>query len=260
MRKIAAFIMKYVYAAVCCLYLFTVGILFARNRSIIAKICNHFGYVQKSVDPIIPKVELSEIVPENVSVQIREATVMRGNVRLLELIVISKIIRGHSPSRLFEIGTFDGRTTLNMAANSSEEAVVYTLDLPKEELHSAQLPLAPGDEWCISKEMSGSRYLGTDCAKRIIQLYGDSATFDFSPYHGKMDLVFIDGSHSYQYVLNDSRQALKMLRNGKAMILWHDYNDFEGVTTALNELYAKDADFRGLKYISGTHLACLING
>jgi len=33
---------------------------------------------------------------------------------------------------IFEIGTFDGRTTRNMAANVTKDGHVYTLDLPSD--------------------------------------------------------------------------------------------------------------------------------
>ena len=46
--------------------------------------------------------------------------------------------------------------------------------------------------------------------KQITQLYGDSANFDFSPYAGRMGLVFVDGSHSYDYVLQDTASALRL--------------------------------------------------
>ena len=43
-----------------------------------------------------------------------------------------------------------------------------------------------------------------------------------------MDFIFVDGSHSYDYVLNDSRKALSLLRGGKGIILWHDYPGWTG--------------------------------
>jgi hypothetical protein len=170
-------------------------------------------------EPVIPKVELSKIVPENATIQVRELIPEYANVSVLELVVINKLIRLHNLGKLFEIGTFDGRTTLNMASNSLDGARLYTLDLPKDELDHTKLPLDPRDKKPIDKDISGSRYLGTDCERKIIQIYGDSATFDFSAFFNAVDFVFIDGSHSYEYVLNDSRRALKLLRNGKGVIL-----------------------------------------
>ena len=257
MRRIIAFIARYIYAAVSCLYLFTFGILFAKNRAFISTICAHFGYSRK-VRTIIPEVELSEIVPENVSIQIREPIKGIGNVMPCEVIVIAQLVKSHAPDALFEIGTFDGRTALNMAANSHDQAEVYTLDLPKEQMDSTQLPIVPGERMYIDKEKSGSKYLGTDCEGKITQLYGDSATFDFSPFLNAMDFVFVDGSHSYEYGLSDSEKAIQLLRDGRGVIVWHDYGNWEGITKALNELRSKGEPFQRLKHIRGTSLVCLI--
>ena len=35
--------------------------------------------------------------------------------------------------------------------------------------------------------------------------------YDYSPLKGKIDLIFIDGSHSYEYIENDTRRALELL-------------------------------------------------
>jgi predicted O-methyltransferase YrrM len=88
---------------------------------------------------------------------------------------------------------------------------------------------------------------------RIHQLYGDSATFDLSPYYGAIDLIFIDGSHSEEYVKNDTLQSLKMLKNGSGVIIWHDY-DMRGVAKAINELCRSNV-LRGILHIEHTSLA-----
>ena len=83
-------------------------------------------------------------------------------------------------------------------------------------------------------------YCGTPVEAKIEQLFGDSKAFDESRYQGECDLVFVDGSHAFSYVMNDSRKALRMVRSG-GVVLWHDYRDglaeeTRGVFEALNEL------------------------
>jgi predicted O-methyltransferase YrrM len=182
-----------------------------------------------------------------------------GSLATVEVVFINKIIKSLNPKRLFEIGTFNGRLTVNLAANSAADAKVYTLDLPRDKLVSTKLPIVAGDRKFINKKVIGSRYVGTDYGKKIIQLYGDSATFDFSPYYNSIDFVIIDGSHSYKYVLNDSKIAIKLLRNGKGIILWHDYDSpmWPGITIALNELYLNNNKFKSLRYINGSSLVYL---
>lgn len=260
LKRAAGFLYRYGYALASAVYLFTLGMRHNRNRILVGGIAGHFGYVR--IRTKLPVVPLSALAAEDTEVQVRAPVAGDGNVTLLELLAIVGLVRTHAPLRLMELGTFDGRTTLNLAANSPSGAEVFTLDLPQSGLGGALLPLAAGDKHYIKKETSGARYQGGDCADKITQLWGDSATFDFSPYFQTVDFLFIDASHSYEYVLSDSRVALKMLRPGgePRVILWHDYGAWEGVTRALEELADEGADFRGLRRIAGTSLACLIVG
>lgn len=95
-------------------------------------------------------------------------------------------------------------------------------------------------------------FKGQPEASRIEPLTGDSATFDFGPYLGKMDAIFIDASHSYSYVKADTEAALKML-SPQGTILWHDYPAYPGIFAYLNELGA--ALDRKIYHILGTGLA-----
>jgi predicted O-methyltransferase YrrM len=258
MKRAFGFIKRYFYAGASCLYLFTIGLFATRNRMLISSICEHFGY-STSARAQAPEIELSEILSDSVPIQLHGLNYVDGNVTLIELMVITNLIQQYQPKRLFEIGTFDGRTTLNMAANCSPESKVYTLDLPKADLSSTGLTLDAGDAAYINKELSGERYSGTEYEGKITQLYGDSAKFDFSQWYGSIDFIFIDGSHAYDYVLNDTKEAFKLLNpKGQKVILWHDYGAWDGVTKALNKLYATDGRFAGLRHVKGTTLGLFI--
>src|SRR6266849_3660733 len=211
---------------------------------------------------MLPEVQRTELIPSKLAVAVRERdSAVDGNVSAHELEIIAKLVKLTDPGVLFEIGTFDGRTTLNLAAHSRDDARIHTLDLPRASMDAAGLPLAVHDRKYVDKAESGVRFHGTDVEPKIVQLYGDSATFDYKPYLGKVDFVFVDGSHAYHYVLNDSWAALRMVR-GRGLILWHDYVSsghrcWPGLVRALEELHAKEPAFRNLKHIAGTALAVL---
>lgn len=178
-----------------------------------------------------------------------------GNIRNSELVIINAIAANCADNTsIFEIGTFDGRTSLNLAFTSPVHCKVFTLDL-KPEMETTY-PLASGERHMVEKEMSGARigkYRKSDSSitAKIEQLFGDSAGFDFSPYYNSCSLVFVDGSHAYDYVVSDTKPAIKMVKKG-GVILWHDYGIWEGVTKALEEIEKKEQ--LGLKNISGTSL------
>ncbi len=208
---------------------------------------------------MLPHVSWTELVPLDTRIAPRELTHANGNISNFELEVITRLVAFHQPRILFEIGTFDGRTALNMAAHAAPDARVFTLDLPPQQ--DAALPLEVGDRLFIDKPRSGARFVGSDMEPRITQLYGDSGTFDFGPWAKKADFIFVDGSHSYEYVLSDSLRAFEMAAPG-AVILWHDYvpegpTPWPGVTRALHEMAARDSRFAGLRCISRTTIAHL---
>ena len=179
----------------------------------------------------------------------------KGDVNLAELAVLATAAAGVSAgSEIVEIGTFDGRTTLNFALNAPAHLQVFTLDLPSDQ--PARYALAPGERAFVEKPRSG-RHFGdpapqwAGAAGRIRQLYGDSATFDWTPHAGRAGLVFVDGSHAYDYVKADTDTAFRLVAD-KGVVIWHDYGVWEGVTRALEEIEAGRQ--LGLRHVRGTSL------
>ncbi len=240
-----------------CLYLFTIGLFRKKSRALIYTIWL-LVCPQLFKQRFVPPVAIASLVSNTVSLRLCEQAMAPGNVSFEELFVLVELLQTFQPTTCFEIGTFDGRTTLNMAANTPDDAVIYTLDLPREQIDSTLFPLNPADLGVVDKETSGARYRGTEWEYKIQQLYGDSATFDYTPYQGKIDFVFVDGSHTYDYALNDSYKAITLLRNGKGVILWHDYPVSPSVLKVINYLQAIDPRFANIRHIEGTTFACLI--
>ena len=83
---------------------------------------------------------------------------------------------------------------------------------------------------------TGVRFKDSYFENKITQLLGNSQTFDFSDYHGTIDLVFVDACHHYDHVKRDTDNAFKLIKPG-GVILWHDYASYApGVIKALNEI------------------------
>lgn len=249
---------RYLHALGGGLYLYTAGVLSRKHRPLLSEIARHFGYGGWGLLPptTLPAADLAELAPAETPIQLRAPIGEDGNVTLYELVAIATLAAAARPEAVFEIGTFNGRTTLNLAANAPA-AVVHTLDLPAEGADRAGLALDPDDLKYIRKPVSGAMFAGTPEESRIRQHFGDSATFDFAPFRGGVDVVFVDGAHSYDYVLNDSARAREMLRGGRGLILWHDYGAWAGVTRALNELHARGGEWAGMRHVRGTSVVCL---
>lgn len=256
MKKILLFLAKYFYSILASLYFFTLGILSGRERKYLADFAAHFGFDTRKKVPhtAIPQIDPNELMRVSSPLIIREPEAVSGNVSLLELTLINSFIQQLKPRTIFEIGTFDGRTTLNMAANISEGAV-YTLDLPYEESIETKFAIT-GDKKFMPNAKRKLRFEGTPEEKKINRLFGDSANFNFFPFKNTIDLLFIDGAHTCEYVVNDTKKTESIVRE-KSIVLWHDYGTWEGVTRALNELYKNNPRYKNLKHIRGTSLAYL---
>jgi predicted O-methyltransferase YrrM len=139
------------------------------------------------------------------------------------LCALAKTIR----APIVEFGTFTGRTTYNMALNTSEN--IYTLDIGKDVERS-------GDHDCkYDYYLPGERFLGTPEAARIELILGDSRQIDLQHLYDTVGLVFIDGGHDYETVKSDSEKAFKLIRDD-GVIVWDDCNAaWPGVVAYLSE-------------------------
>lgn len=145
-------------------------------------------------------------------------------------------------NRIFEFGTATGRTTYVLARNAPDDARIDTLTYFDDGKDDASFNAGdPDAEKWKQVALAESRYdkfyyEDTPVAHKVTQHFGDSAKFDEKPYESKVDLIFVDGAHSYSYVKSDGAKALRMVAPG-GVVLWHDYSPrCPGVFRALNEL------------------------
>jgi len=171
--------------------------------------------------------------------------------------ILRYLFRNARPGRHLEFGTWQGFGTLCCLEECA--ATVWTINLPDGEI-------LPDGSWAYSQkfaedqalpsslkkvsfhvpESSGSQvftYYQTDSlgfigrlyreaglGHRVCQIFCDSQAWDTSNYPAEFfDMVFVDGSHITDIVMNDTMKSMAMLRPG-GLILWHDYypRDYEG--------------------------------
>lgn len=173
-------------------------------------------------------------------------------VTLFESYVLSSIVQFLRPKSLFEFGTAEGLTTLQLAANAPPHATVYTLDLPEDQ-SSTRYPLAFRNERTARTVPVGDIFRSSLFAYKIKQLYGDSAVINLRDLFGKIDFVFIDGDHGYKYVQSDSQNAFDML-SANGVIIWHDYGSkWADVSEYLRALIQQSG--KTVYHLRGTNLA-----
>jgi predicted O-methyltransferase YrrM len=151
---------------------------------------------------------------------------------IVNLCALTQIL---APGVIFEIGTFRGATTRALARHAPAEGAVYTLDLPPEQYGQSKLKQHDSDISNVlidpkHKPQIADLYLQDSTASsRITQLLGSSDAFDYEPFHGQVDLFFIDGAHSYDFIASDTANALNCLSE-KGVVVWHDLKGgFRGI-------------------------------
>jgi hypothetical protein len=173
-----------------------------------------------------------------------------------EIISLCLLLRWTNPRGIFEFGTFNGNTTLQLALNAPADCVLFTLNLPPDH-GETQLPSSAQDKRVHSKLVgSGQAFRDEPERARIEELFGDSAIFDFSPYHGRCNFVLIDAGHEYDYVKSDTKNALTLLPPEGGVIVWHDFPNAPGVCSWLEECSTR---FR-IYHMVNTRLAFTVIG
>jgi len=153
-----------------------------------------------------------------------------------DLLSTCLIAQRRQPLTCFEIGTGLGRLSHHLALNTAAEARIYTLDN------------RTGGE-------VGSIFRDHASAGKITQLTGDSSSFDFRAWFGKIDLVYVDGDHHYEFVRRDTQTAFQLLAPG-GCILWDDFSpSWPGVVKALRQ----HPQYRAMHLIGGTKVMCYLD-
>lgn len=160
-----------------------------------------------------------------------------------QLVILLSLLKDANPAEMLEIGTFTGFTT-KFLADAMPNTVVHTLELPPEFDGQGGLEKSDNDYIVAGRHFIGQAF--RDDPKNIIQHFGDSATFDFSTI-GHPTFCFIDGSHTYDYVMNDTRKFRSICPHGS--IVWHDVAEgHDEVVRALIDLRGEGLDIYRIGY------------
>lgn len=153
--------------------------------------------------------------------------------------ILRYLYRNLKPQRHLEFGTWSGIGACYCLEESA--ATVWTINLPEGELidgrpaYTEPLAEVPAGAEPIRKEQSGAiyqtdagvligrRYREAGFGHRVCQIYCDSQEWDTSAYPADFfDSVLVDGGHTEDVVVSDTRKALSVTRKG-GIIMWHDF-------------------------------------
>lgn len=199
----------------------------------------------------LPAAPLHKLLPDDeLAIRIRALRSEDGGTEPYESFCVAAIARHVQPGCVFEFGTFRGQTTALLAQNTPPATRIFTLDVDSQELRSLGVLPTGADRTYIRKDRIGEHIAHPATEERVTQLLGDSLAFDYTPYLGRCELVFVDAGHGYESVKSDTENAFRLLAPG-GVIMWHDYKPgCPGVVRALHECTAQ----HDLRHIIDTSL------
>ena len=155
------------------------------------------------------------------------------------------IVRQMQARKIVEIGRFKGGTTLIMAAAMGNQGILWSIDLALKESY-----MNPARSWDAMLRDA----LDAFGLSNVEFLIGDSRTIEVN-FGGEVDLVVIDGDHSYEGVRSDFDRFGRRVRPGGA-VLFDDaagdgiFPSHEGTVGRLVNEITATGDYRLVKTVS----------
>tara|TARA_A100000164_G_scaffold361072_1_gene375420 strand:- start:16 stop:801 length:786 start_codon:yes stop_codon:yes gene_type:complete len=164
--------------------------------------------------------------------------------------------------KIFEFGTCSGKTTYLMGLNSSDDTSITSITLNPYDLNDIKKKNIDNKVSFrnIIQESIYDKFLfsETEVERKIKIIFQNSLDLEHNKYKNEIDLIFIDGGHTYSVVRNDSEKSFDML-SSKGIILWHDYvpgkRSARDVVKYLNEISKTKPIYK----IKNTSLCIFIN-
>ncbi len=133
-----------------------------------------------------------------------------------ELNIFSKIIISNKPKTVLEIGTANGGTLFLLSRLSNPNSIIISIDLP-ESPYIGGIDYKPN---IFFKSFTGNH-------QKMVMIRGDSHKFSTLEKvkkvlkSNKVDVLFIDGDHTYKGVKKDFNMYRNLVRK-KGIIAFHD--------------------------------------
>lgn len=156
----------------------------------------------------LPTVDITDFI--SAEEEIAPYGFLDGSSLPTDFALLRSICRNNKVEDYLEIGTWRGESVANVAPLVKN---CVTVNLPDDKMREMGL-----DEAYIGMHRFFSKGLAN-----VEHIQADSLTFDFNALHKRFDLIFLDGDHHTETVIQDTINAFKLLKDENSVIVWHDY-------------------------------------
>ncbi len=156
----------------------------------------------------LPFIDLLTLFP-NFDVKLKNLTFLDLASPNMDIALVKLLAQRNQHCDYLEIGSLRGETIVNVSAdvNSVTSLSLSPLEMQEMGFHKSMI------------EQDALFIKGNNAIKHIGH---NSLTFDFASLGRKFDLIFVDGDHSFDGVVSDTKNAFKMLKDDSSVIVWHD--------------------------------------
>lgn len=207
-------------------------------------------YTQMPIQPL----DLAEILGSDFAepLFLPMGYVRAGSSPAGDLAALAGITKKKQPKSIFEIGTFEGLSTVVFVKNAAADVVMHTLDLPHGQNEISRTSRSFSAHSIAEPYVSGHLIDRFSIRARTNAYWGDSAIFDFRPFDSAIDLFFVDGAHTEDYVASDSCRAFECVATD-GWVLWHDC-----FTPQVLKVLKQIAETTKVYQLRGTNLALVM--
>ena len=224
------------------LKILNVGLNLYKEESYRSKIKSDFNLEQ------LPTIDICDLL-QDFNESVNNYTFLDGTSLLSDIMLLKSLARRFDNCAYLEIGSWRGESISNVYEVTKD---CTSITLSDEEMR----------EMKISEEFIKVHGIFSKNLENLKTIRHNSQTFDFSELNKEFDLIFIDGDHSYEGVLIDTRNTFKLRKDKNSIIVWHDYgNSTENVRPSVLAAILKGVPkeyHRNLYHVSNTLCAVYI--
>lgn len=157
----------------------------------------------------LPSIDLLDLFPD-LEEQIDSYSFLNGTSLVTDLILLKSLAKKYTDCTYLEIGSWRGESLVNVSSVTDD---CTSLTLSSDDMRKLNF----GEDF-IKVHGAFSHHI-----ESITRIEANSHNYDFNKLNKKFDLIFVDGDHSYEGVLNDTKKVFPLRKSAKSVIVWHDY-------------------------------------